>query len=49
MDKIINWQLIFHPVNWLIIFLVLYFCALLAKLIYDSATTGQSPIPFPNV
>ena len=47
MDHVINWRLIIHPVNWLIIFLVLYFVALLARIIYTAAMTGQSPIPFP--
>jgi hypothetical protein len=47
--ELINFRLIAHPLNWVIIFLVLYAAALFAHMIYTAATTGQSPIPFPQV
>ena len=45
MLRIVNWELIVHPVNWLIIFLVLYLSALLGKTVYDAAVHGVSPLP----
>lgn len=47
MDGFINFRLLSHPANWLIIFLTLYFVALLAKVVYTAASTGQSPVPLP--
>lgn len=49
MDKIINLDLLSHPANWLIIFLVLYLAALIAKMLHDAAVSGISPIPNPLV
>lgn len=46
--KIVNTDLIIHPVNWVIIFLVLYLGALLAKMVYNADQNGVSPIPFPK-
>ena len=45
----LNIRLLAHPANWIIIFLVLYLCALCAHVVFTAATTGQSPIPFPGV
>jgi len=30
MSNIINWELVSHPLNWVIVFLVLYFLSLAA-------------------
>lgn len=48
MDKIINFQLLANPANWLIIFLIAYLSALLANMVYTAATTGQVPFPLPT-
>lgn len=47
MDKILNWDLISNPANWLIVFLVLYMVALMAHII--AASAGGAPILFPNI
>jgi hypothetical protein len=49
MDNFINFKLLANPVNWVIIFLVLYLTALLANIVYTSAVTGNSPIPLPAI
>ena len=46
MDRLINWNIISNPANWIIIFLVLYFLALLAKVVYDAS--ASSPIALPQ-
>jgi hypothetical protein len=48
MDRVINWELIQNPMNWVIIFLVLYFVALLARIVYTAATAG-GPISIPEI
>lgn len=47
MSKIINLELLSHPANWVIIFLTLYFVALLAKTVSDAVYHGVSPVPTP--
>jgi hypothetical protein len=47
MGNIINFALLSHPVNWVIIFLTLYLVVLLAKVLHDAAQRGVSPIPNP--
>ena len=49
MENIINLKLLSNPINWVIIFLTLYFVALLVQMIYTASTTGQTPIPLPNI
>lgn len=49
MNSIVNFSLLSHPANWIIIFLTLYLVALLAKLLYGAITSGVSPIPLPNI
>jgi hypothetical protein len=48
MDKVINWELIKNPYNWVIVFLILYFVALLARIVMTAAE-GGGPISFPQV
>ena len=48
MNKIINFDLLSSPANWVIIFLILYFVALLAQVLYQ-ASRGQSLVPFPSI
>lgn len=45
MDRVVNWDLISDPKNWLIVFLTLYLVALIAHVLYMSA--GQAPIQLP--
>lgn len=43
--RLLNWELMANPANWIIIFLVLYLCTLLARMLYDAAIHGASPLP----
>jgi hypothetical protein len=46
MDRVVNWELISNPANWLIVFVTLYLVALIAHLLY-SASAG-APIQLPQ-
>ncbi len=41
--RIVNWQLLANPVNWVIILLVLYLAALIAHLLASSAAPFSLP------
>lgn len=47
MPEIVNFRLLANPLNWVVIFAVLYITALIAKIVYSAAASGQSPIPLP--
>jgi hypothetical protein len=47
MDRLINWNIISNPANWLIIFFVLYLVALIAKALMQAAKEGGSVISLP--
>jgi CDP-diglyceride synthetase len=46
MGSVINFDLISHPANWIIIFLTLYLLVLLAKILHDAANSGVTPFNF---
>jgi len=46
MDRVVNWELISDPRNWVIVFIVLYLVALIAHTLYLSA--GSAPIQLPS-
>lgn len=46
MDRIVNFNILSNPANWVIIFLVLYLAALVAKIVASAA--GSAPIPLPT-
>lgn len=48
MDEIINFRLLAHPANWIIIFLIAYLSAMLANIVYTAAKTGKVPFPLPS-
>lgn len=45
--RLINWNILGNPANWVIIFLVLYLTALIAKVLVD-ASQGATPIQLPE-
>lgn len=45
--RLINWTILGNPANWIIIFLVLYLMALVAKVLLD-ASQGATPISLPE-
>jgi len=47
MDRVINFELISNPANWLIVFGVLYLVALIAHTLYEAAVNGNSPLQLP--
>jgi hypothetical protein len=47
MDRIINFNLLSNPANWIIIFLVLYLAALIAHVLF-SASQGASALQLPE-
>ena len=47
MDRVINFNILSNPANWIIIFLVLYLVALFASVMFRAAQ-GASPLPFPK-
>lgn len=46
MPHLINWNILSHPANWIIIFLILYLTALIAKVLVD-ASNGDTAISLP--
>jgi hypothetical protein len=48
MDRVVNWELIKNPMNWVIIFLTLYFVALVGRIVFTAAE-GGGPISFPSL
>lgn len=46
MPRLINWNIISNPANWVIIFAVLYLVALIAKVLVG-ASQGQTAISLP--
>jgi hypothetical protein len=46
MPRLINWNIVSNPANWIIIFAVLYLVALIAKVLF-SASQGQTVISLP--
>lgn len=46
MPRLINWNIIGNPANWVIIFFVLYLVALVAKVLVD-ASQGNTAISLP--
>lgn len=47
MDRVINWNIISNPANWIIVFFVLYLVALIAHVLYQAAIHGNSAISLP--
>ena len=45
MDRIVNWELISDPRNWVIVFIILYLVVLIAHTLYMAA--GSAPIALP--
>ena len=45
MDRIINFNILANPLNWVIIFLILYLTALIAKVIYGASTNAPIQLP----
>ena len=45
--KILNVELVSNPFNWVIVFLVLYFAALLAHMV--AAAASDAPIKLPKI
>lgn len=45
--RLINWNILGNPANWIIIFAVLYLVALVAKVLADAAQ-GQSVLQLPE-
>lgn len=48
MDHFLNYELLRHPANWLIIFLILYLVCVLARAAMSAAETGQLPFSLPS-
>lgn len=46
MDRLINFNILSNPANWVIIFLVLYLVALIANVLFKAASQG-APLPLP--
>lgn len=46
MPHLINWNILAHPANWIIIFLILYLTALIAKILLQ-ASAGETAISLP--
>lgn len=42
--QVINWDLIRHPLNWVILFLMIFIAMIAMKLLLDGGFTGS---PFP--
>lgn len=47
MDRFLNFTILSNPMNWVIIILILYLTALLAKIVYNAA--GSAPIQIPGL
>jgi hypothetical protein len=47
MDRVINFNILANPANWLIVFFVLYLVALIAQVLAEAATNG-APISLPS-
>lgn len=47
MDRVINFNILANPANWLIVFFVLYLVALIAHVLTNAATNG-APIQLPQ-
>ena len=47
MEKIINFNLLSNPANWVIIFFVLYLCALIAQVLFN-ASQGKTVLSLPQ-
>lgn len=47
MERIINPAIIGNPMNWVIIFFVLYLCALIAQVLYN-ASQGKTILSLPQ-
>jgi len=45
MDRVINWDLLSNPFNWVIIFAVLYLSALIATVLARAAQQGTPLAP----
>jgi hypothetical protein len=45
MDKVINFELISNPFNWIIVLVILYFAALLAHMVSVAATDAPFDLP----
>lgn len=45
MDRVVNFQILSNPLNWIIIFLVLYLVALIAKLLVGASTNAPIQLP----
>jgi hypothetical protein len=48
MDRIINFNILANPANWVIIFFVLYLAALIAHVMFKAAFEGGSAIQLPE-
>lgn len=40
MPKLINWELLKHPLNWVIVFLMCVFALIALSLVFPEATEG---------
>jgi hypothetical protein len=47
MERVINWDIISNPMNWVIIFLTLYLVALIAHMI--GSASSSAPIALPSL
>lgn len=47
MDRVINWNILGNPANWLIVFMILYLVALIAHVLTNAAQNG-APIQLPE-
>lgn len=47
MDRVINFNILSNPANWVIIFLVLYLVALIVSVLFKAASQG-APLPLPQ-
>jgi hypothetical protein len=45
MERVVNWEILSNPYNWVIVFFVLYLVALIARVL-DSASSN-APIKLP--
>lgn len=45
MDKIINWSIFAHPINWLILFLMVFIFGIGLHFVLSHLTGGPPPQP----
>jgi hypothetical protein len=45
MERVINFELISNPLNWIIVLVILYFAALLAHMVAVSASDAPFDLP----